>query len=146
MSAHRADRPRRLASLAGALVFLAGSNYCLVAGLAGVPMSCLGLAKPATAAPAGHCAKAAAHGGHCPAKPAGADAGRLPPCCVVLVSTATPQVACPPPADAAPLALALPDVDAIAPAVACRAPIADESPPPLRSKPAPPSGRAPPLA
>jgi len=155
MSTHRAVRPRRTAAWAGVLLLLAGSNYCLVAGLAGVPMSCLGLATEAAAAPTGHCSKAAGdgegrtcHGATTHSGAAagtGSDATELAPCCVVLVSTVTPQVACPP-ADAATLATVPPMFDVPAPEARWSAPAADESPPGLRFTPAPLRGRAPPLA
>ena len=134
---------RRSLALTAALLLAAGTNYCLVAGLAGVPMSCFGdVAK--TTAPTGHCA---AHAPDETAAPA-ALPGELPPCCVSLISTVTPVVACPS-ADAADA----PSLLGIVPAdIAVDAPsrwiavAADESPPPLRSTPAPLRGRAPPIS
>ena len=131
---------RRSLALTAALLLAAGTNYCLVAGLAGVPMSCFGDVAKA-AAPTGHCA---AHASREPGAEPAALPGELPPCCVSLVSTVTPVVACPP-ADASLLDI-VPVVDIVHAASRWLAVATNESPPPLRSMPAPLRGRAPPLS
>ncbi len=124
------------------LLFLGGSNFCLLSALSGGVMSCLSVPSATASAPVSHCP-------HHPAPVRGkSDAGAKPmsPCCVTLAPVAAPQIG---KADPAP-ALFTPDVVADAtpdpfPVVrAARA--AAESPPPLPDLAALHAGRAPPLS
>ncbi len=134
--------PSRLVACSGLLLFLGGSNFCLLAALGGMPMSCL--ATPVTAAaPASHCGHGApaSHGAD------RSDTGASSRCCVNLAPAPAPQ---PGKADALHrVALQKPHSDIAAPVVLTivRTPRdSDESPPLPRDVPAPSLGRAPPLS
>lgn len=82
---------RPLPTLAAGLLFLLGSNYCVVSAVSGDrSMACVALpASPAPAA-ASHChggtAGAPATGSHAPTRPA------AHPCCLDLLASAAPHV------------------------------------------------------
>lgn len=139
MRARRLDRRVRVATILVALaLFVGGSNYCLLAALAGTPMACF--APPgATPAAGSHCSHHS--GGHRGTAPAAS------PCCVNLAPVAAVHVA---KADATHVpTVANPTSDPptpAAPAVARHEGIADESPPPTFGFPATRLGRAPPLS
>ncbi|TMQ64446.1 MAG: hypothetical protein E6K78_09170 [Candidatus Eisenbacteria bacterium] len=128
---------RRTAAAAGALVFLCGSNYCVLAALGGAEMACL--ASPAAQTHGSHCAHAA------PKAPTAPHA--TSPCCVTAAPVSTPQVER---GDVVtPLWMHLHDTG---PAFLVLAPSlrvprdSDESPPARPDPPARHLGRAPPLA
>ena len=148
------QRPARRATAAFALaLFLAGTHYCLVGGVAsvfGARFSCM---TPAPAA-AGSChsAPAGSHCSHSASTPARSAPSRTatPPCCVALA----PVVAVSPveiPAQAlapAPALAAAPEAEAVAPVPASWVGYRvtrDAGPPALHAR-APLSPRAPPLA
>jgi hypothetical protein len=116
------------------LLFLMGSNYCLVSALAGSPMACL--APPGAASePSSHCG----HGGSQSGTPTASS------CCVSLAPVSVPLVM-KAETTATPVALAIePDVAPVAERRDGEAPIPDESPPSTLHPPEPSLGRSPPL-
>ncbi|HEY3215938.1 MAG TPA: protein kinase [Candidatus Eisenbacteria bacterium] len=135
----RWSHPTRVAAM---LLFLVGSNYCLLGALGGVPMSCLSTPAAAASTGSSHCGHAA------PAKsPQRGAAHAVSPCCVSAAPVSKPQIER---GDAVtPLLLPLhpsaPAILALVPSV--RAPrVSDESPPTRLDLPAQRLGRAPPLA
>ena len=134
-------RMRHPTRVAATLLFLVGSNYCLLGALGGASMSCLSMPAAASTA-SSHCGHAS------PAKSSrGGTAHAASPCCVTAAPVSQPQIER---GDAVnPLFLPLhpwaPAVLALVPSV--RAPrVSDESPPTRLDLPAQRLGRAPPLA
>jgi len=146
----RHDRAQRATASFALALFLLGTHYCLVGGIAshfGVHISCMAPA-PASAGSC-HSAPASSHCGHA-ASPAGSAPVRTatPPCCVALapvLATSLVEI----PADAlAPALPASPEAEEAAPVLAawCGFRVThDTGPPSLHSR-APLSPRAPPLA
>ena len=131
--------PRRwVATSIALLLFVAGSNFCVIAALAGDSMSCL--AAP-NAAPS--------ESSHCPAHPAGKTGATTPatsPCCTTLAPVSTVTVAKGDVTPAAQNALPCEWLDRPTTVTGRTAPIPDESPPRLAELPAPSRERAPPIS
>ena len=133
---------RRFATGSALVLFLAGSNFCLLAALGGTPMTCL--ASPTTSAPAkmSHCGHPMA-----PVKGPGSRGAMVSPCCLNAALVSAPQIH---KADVtAPALQTLEPVvltDPAALTAARAAPNPDESPPARPESAAPHYGRAPPLA
>ena len=153
----RHDRSRgTMAGLALAL-YLAGTNYCLVGGIAsgfGASIPCMAPAKAVAgschgAATESHCAQAAANGASGASREGSAPLRTQPlPCCLALAPVlATPGVEIP--ASAITLALpASPESDDAAPVLVSwhGYRVTRDAGPPAPHSPAPQSPRAPPLA
>jgi hypothetical protein len=144
---------RRAAATSAALVFVAGTQFCLLGALMGLPMACVALpaamakAKlpPCHMAAMAHPAPATPHApasGH--ASPIGC--GDSSPCCLSAAPVHSPQVERADVTDGVVLTGDGGTATELAADVSrARAPLA-ESPPPLSDPPAPSLGRAPPLA
>jgi len=147
MKSSRHDRARSVTASFALALFLAGTNFCLVGGIAshfGARVSCMAPAQGSGGSC--HSAPASSHCGHA----AGSVPVRTatPPCCVALapvLATSLVEI----PADAlAPALPASPEAEVAAPVLAvwCGFRVTrDTGPPPLHPR-APLSPRAPPLA
>lgn len=147
MSPTRISIPRRSAAVAATLLFLAGTQFCLIGALAGLPMGCVGLPSQAQAAgsavPPCHQAPADSHdtkdsNGGC------GDAGS--PCCLSAAPVEAPAVNKSDATSSTVLGVLFAAAFAAAPAPARWVPTPDESPPPLAEPPFLSLGRSPPLS
>jgi hypothetical protein len=138
--------PRRSAAIAATLLFLAGTQFCLIGALAGLPMGCVELpsqAHAATSVPPCHAAPAESPdsqdtGGAC------GDAGS--PCCLSAAPVETPAVHKSDATSAATLVAPVDRAYALPLPSARWSPTPEESPPPPAEPPAASLGRSPPLS
>ena len=132
---------RTLAASVATLLFLAGSNYCLITVLAGGTMSCL-TAPGASAGRTSHCCHAL------PGSTADAEtpAGDSSPCCVTAAPVASCQVQKADAGDTFVAVMITGSVLAAMPAATGFGSVPVQKPPPELHRASRHSGRAPPLA
>lgn len=143
----RRSLPRRSAAVAATLLFLAGTQFCLIGALAGLPMGCVGLPSSAQAADASvpPCHRAPAPSQHSKdTRGACGEAGS--PCCLSAAPVEGPAVHKSDATSSTALGVLFAAAFAAAPAPARWSPIPDESPPPLAEPPFSSLGRSPPLS
>lgn len=136
---------RRSAALAATLLFLAGTQFCLIGALAGLPMGCVGLPSQSKASALPPCHRAAA-GSHDSQNTHGACGDAGSPCCLSAAPVQTPAIQ---KSDATSVATLVAHIDqayALPQSATRWSPIPDESPPPLAEPAALSLGRAPPLS
>ena len=137
-------RGRAVATVLGLLLFVSGSNFCLLTVLAGGSMVCLSVPGTASAAAVSHCGHARAAGDTGGSKaPQGTGTS---PCCVNLAPAQGPQVQ---KADglSSPIPALTAAVTPTGPQALTRfSRIPEQNPPPLPDLATRHSGRAPPLS
>lgn len=147
MSSARTSFPRRFAAVAATVLFLAGTQFCLIGALAGLPMGCVGLPSQAQAAdsavPPCHRSKADSHDTKSTQGPC-SDAGS--PCCLSAAPVEGPAVHKSDATSSSVLVTLVPATFAVPTAPARWSPTPDESPPPLAEPPFLSLGRSPPLS